>query len=99
MFLESVFPTSSTKVAANQRAAIVLSTVKERTSSAVDGPSSADSTGTNCPRARHKMRCRTHPSHDDENCKKYTTSVEVSFRTTSDPVDSSKHLFSQVTSV
>lgn len=99
MFFESVFPTSSTKLAEKQRAAIVLSGVKECTNSAVEGPSPAESTGANSPRARHTIKCRTHPSHDDENCIKYTTSVEHNFRMTSDPVDSSRHLLSQFTSV
>ena len=96
---ESVFPTSSTRVAANQKMATAWSSDIFCTRIVVSGASSRELYGWAWFVQMQYMRCLIHLDHDVENCIKYATSVEQSFRKTSGPSEVAMHWINQLMSV
>jgi hypothetical protein len=96
---ESIFPTSSTRVAANQKTATALSSDIFCARIDVSGASSRELYGWAWWVQMQYMRCLIHLIHDIENCTKYATNVEQSFRSTSGPSEVSMHWINQLMSV
>lgn len=95
MEFESVFPTSSASVAANQKIATALASEIFSIRAAVSGLDSEVLYETASFVHRQYITCLIHLVQDVENWKKYVTSVEHSFRKTRGPSEFSIHLISQ----
>jgi hypothetical protein len=93
--LESVLPTSSTRVDANQNITIAWLSGIFCIIVCISGALSRDSYGAADLMYTQYMRCFTQFFQDEENWKKYATRVEQSFLMTSGPSESSTHRISQ----
>jgi len=93
--LESIFPTSSTRLEMNQNMMTALSLDMFWTRMVLSGASPSSLYGVAWPRQRQYNRCLTHLVQDRENWMKYAANTEHSFRTTTAPSPLSRDCISQ----
>ena len=86
IWFASVLPTSSARAVLNQRAADAFCEVSLSTRTVISEVRSRDSRGAASPMQSEWIRCFIQFGHNDEKWRKYTTSVEHNFRTTSRPI-------------